>query len=300
MSTIDLSGTYTALVTPFRDDGDQSIDWEAFDALIESQIEGGIRGLVPCGTTGESPTLSHHEHEQVVARTVERARGRAQVIAGIGSNSTREAIDLARAAERAGVDVVMGVVPYYNKPTQEGLRQHFLAIAKSVSIPLMIYNIPGRTGIDLSADTLVRIVEQAPNVLATKEATGHVLRTQELSRRLGARLAILSGDDALTLPMVAVGARGVISVTSNLLPREVARATQLALTGSLSEARAAHLALMPVHEAMFLEANPGPVKAALAARGKMKNVVRSPLAAVSEATRAAVVGAVDTYLRGQS
>ena len=296
MSTIDLSGTYTALVTPFRDDEEQSIDWEAFDELIDGQIEAGITGLVPCGTTGESPTLSHHEHEQVIVRTVQRARGRAQVIAGIGSNSTREAIELARAAERAGASVVMGVVPYYNKPTQEGLRRHFLAIARAVSLPVMIYNIPARTGIDLSADTLVRIVEEAPNVVATKEATGHVLRTQELSRRLGSRLSILSGDDALTLPLIAVGARGIISVTSNLLPREVVRATNLALSGELAQARAAHLALLPVHESMFIEANPGPVKAALAARGKMKNVVRSPLVPVSDATRASVIATVDAYL----
>jgi len=297
MATIELSGTYTALITPFRDDEEQSIDWAAYDELIEAQVAGGVQGLVPCGTTGESPTLSHHEHEQVIARTVERARGRAQVIAGVGSNSTREAIDLARAAERAGVDVVMGVVPYYNKPTQEGLRRHFLALARAVSVPVIVYNIPSRTGIDLSADTLVRIASEAPNVIGTKEATGNVLRTQELARRLGPRFAILSGDDALTLPLIASGGRGVISVTSNVLPREVAQATALALSGELARARAAHLALLPVHESMFIEANPGPVKAALAARGKIKEVVRSPLVPVTESTRATVTATIEAYLR---
>ncbi|HWL84725.1 MAG TPA: 4-hydroxy-tetrahydrodipicolinate synthase [Polyangiaceae bacterium] len=298
MSTIDLSGTYTALVTPFRDD--ESIDYAALDALIEAQIAGGVRGLVPCGTTGESPALSHEEHNAVVARTVKQARGRVQVIAGTGSNSTREAIELARAAEAAGVDCVMPVVPYYNKPTQEGLRRHFLAVARAVSVPVMIYNVPSRTAIDLLADTLVRIAEEAPNVVATKEATGHVLRAQELARRLGPRLAILSGDDAITLPMIAVGGRGIISVTSNLLPREVTRATEFALKGDLDRARAAHLALLPVHEAMFFEANPGPVKAAMAARGMLREVVRGPLAPVSEATRAKVLAAVETYVRTAS
>ena len=297
MATIDLSGTYTALITPFRDDAEQSIDWAAFDDLVEAQIEGGVTGLVSCGTTGESPTLSHEEHQQVIARTVERARGRAHVIAGVGSYSTREAIDLARAAERAGVDVVMGVVPYYSRPTQEGLRQHFLALAAAVSLPVIVYNVPSRTGTDLAADTLVRIAMEASNVVGTKEATGNVLRAQTLAGRLGPRFAILSGDDALTLPMAAVGGRGVISVTSNILPREVVRATKLALTGDRDRARQAHLALLPVHEAMFLEANPGPVKAALAARGAIKEVVRQPLAKVTETTRAAVVATIDAYLR---
>jgi 4-hydroxy-tetrahydrodipicolinate synthase len=292
--SLTLRGTYTALVTPFRPEaaGGIAIDWAALDALVDAQIAGGVTGLVPCGTTGESPTLSHAEHKEVVRRVVKRAGGRVQVIAGTGSNSTETAIELSQDAEKAGADGVMLVVPYYNKPTQEGLYRHFLAIAKSVTCPIVIYNIPGRTGIDLSCDTFIRIVNDAPNVIATKEATGNVLRAQEIVRRLGSRVSVLSGDDALTLAMVAVGGSGVISVTSNLLPREVSHATELALAGKLDEARKAHLALMPVHEAMFIEANPGPVKAALAARGVMSDTVRGPLAAPSEATRKAIAAVV--------
>jgi 4-hydroxy-tetrahydrodipicolinate synthase len=293
-----LEGTYTALVTPFRDEPGQPIDWAALDALVDAQIAGGVAGLVPCGTTGESPTLSHEEHAQVVERVIARAKGRVQIVAGAGSNSTREAAAMAQHAERAGADAVMVVVPYYNKPTQEGLLGHFVEVARSVRLPVVAYNVPARTGTDLAAETLARIAEAAPNVVATKEATGNVLRAQRIAQLMGARMTVVCGDDALTLPMVAVGARGVISVTSNLLPAEVSRATRLALEGKVDEARRAHLALVPVHEAMFLEANPSPVKAALAARGAMSDVVRGPLVRCTEATRKAVVAAVDTYARG--
>ena len=259
---LTLEGTYTAIVTPFA--ADESIDWKAFDALVDAQIAGGVSGLVPCGTTGESPALSEEEQLAVIKRTVARAAGRVPVIAGTGSNSTRHAIHLSKAAEAAGADGVMVVVPYYNKPTQEGLFRHFTAVAAAVKCPVMIYNIPGRTGIDLSADTLVRICEASPNVIATKEATGNVLRAQELVRRLGQRLTVLCGDDALTLPMVAIGARGVVSVTSNLLPKEVSDATRAALQGDNEKARRLHLALVPVHEIMFWEPHPGPVTASRA------------------------------------
>jgi 4-hydroxy-tetrahydrodipicolinate synthase len=260
---MQLEGTYTALVTPFRDEPGQPIDWAALDALVDAQVAGGVAGVVPCGTTGESPTLSHEEHAQVVERVIARAKGRVQVVAGAVSNSTREAVVLAR-------------------------------------VPIVVYNVPVRTGSDLAAETLARIAEAAPNVVATKEATGNVLRAQRIAQLMGSRMTVLCGDDALTLPMVAVGARGVISVTSNLLPAEVSRATRLALEGKMEEARRAHLALVPVHEAMFLEANPSPVKAALAARGAMSDAVRGPLARCSEATRKAVVAAVDTYARSAS
>jgi 4-hydroxy-tetrahydrodipicolinate synthase len=292
-----LEGTYTALVTPFRDEPEQPIDWDALEALIDVQIAARVAGLVPCGTTGESPTLSHEEHAQVVERTVKRAGGRTQVIAGAGSNSTREAIALAQHAERAGADAVMVVVPYYNKPTQDGLLRHFVEVAKSVRVPVIAYNIPGRTGVDLASETLAAICALAPNVVATKEATGNVLRAQRLVQTMGDRIVVLSGDDALTLPMIAVGARGVISVTSNLLPAEVVRATDLALAGKLAEARRSHLALLPVHEAMFLEASPGPVKAALAIRGLIHAAVRSPLCPVTEATRAAIGASLEAYSR---
>lgn len=295
--SLRLEGTYTALVTPFHDEPGQPIDWAALDALVDAQIAAGVAGLVPCGTTGESPTLSHDEHGQVVERTVKRAAGRTQVVAGAGSNSTREAIGLAQHAERVGVDAVMVVVPYYNKPTQRGLFGHFVEVAASVRIPVIVYNIPARTGVDLSPETFARICASAPNVVAVKEATGNVLRAQQLAQTMGDRLVVLCGDDALSLPMIAVGARGVISVTSNILPAEVTRATRLALDGTLDEARRAHFALMPVHEAMFLEANPGPVKAAMALRGVMKAAVRSPLAPVEESTRAALAAALETYAK---
>jgi len=293
-----LEGTYTALVTPFREEPDQPIDWPALDALIERQIVARVAGLVPCGTTGESPTLSHEEHARVVERTVKRAGGRTQVIAGAGSNSTREAIALAEHAERVGADAVMVVVPYYNKPTQEGLVRHFVEVAKHVRLPVVVYNIPGRTGVDLAPETLARICALAPNVVATKEATGNVLRAQRLAQAMGERLVILSGDDALTLPMIAVGARGVISVTSNVLPAEIVRATDLALAGNLEQARRLHLTLLPVHEAMFLEASPGPVKVALALRDLIRPVVRAPLCSPTEATRGAIQAALDAFARG--
>jgi 4-hydroxy-tetrahydrodipicolinate synthase len=194
----------------------------------------------------------------------------------------------------------MVVVPYYNRPTQEGLQRHFVEVARSVRVPVVVYNIPGRSGVDLAPETLARIVEAAPNVVATKEATGNVLRAQKIAQLLGPRMTVLSGDDALTLPMIAVGARGVVSVTSNVLPAQVVRATKLALEGRLAEAREAHLALLPVHEAMFLEANPAPVKAALAMRGIGRDTVRSPLAPCTEATRKALASAIDAYCRSHA
>jgi 4-hydroxy-tetrahydrodipicolinate synthase len=217
-----LEGTYTAIATPFSADA-KSVDLEALDALLDHQIKGGVTGIVPCGTTGESPTLSHAEQRDVIARTIAKAKGKAQVIAGTGSYSTEDAIEKSRHAEEAGADAVMVVVPYYNKPTQEGLVRHFVAVAKSVRCPVVIYNIPGRTGVDLSVDAMAKILEAAPNVVATKEATGNVLRAEQLAVRFGDRLTVLSGDDALTLPMIAVGAKGVISVASNVLRRSRAR-----------------------------------------------------------------------------
>ena len=291
--TIRFEGTFTALVTPFKDD--LSIDWDAFDKLVDGQIAGGVQGIVPCGTTGESPALDHEEQLEVVRRCVKMGKGKCIVLAGTGTNSTRATIQASQAAVRAGADAVMVVVPYYNKPTQEGLRQHFVDVAAAVDVPVVVYNIPGRTGIDLTVDTLARICEKASNVVAIKEATGNVLRAQEIVRTLGSRISVLSGDDALTLPMIAIGARGVISVTSNLYPAEVSKTTRLALEGKLEEARREHLALSGVHEAMFVEANPSPVKAALAHHGRMKDVVRGPLARISEPARAKVLAAVKAY-----
>ena len=296
--SLKFEGTYTAIVTPFRDaplDADRSIDWEAYDLLVAAQIAGGITGIVPCGTTGESPSLDHTEQLALVERTVKLAKGKCLVIAGTGANSTRATIALSQAAEKAGADAVMVVVPYYNKPTQEGLYQHYVAVAASVKCPIIVYNIPGRTGIDLAADTLARIAQAAPNVVATKEATGNVLRAQEIVRTMGDRMTVLSGDDGLTLPMIAVGARGVISVTSNVYPAEVTRTTRLALDGKFDEARKAHLALCRVHEVMFVEANPSPAKAALAHKLKISDAVRGPLVRASESARAKVVAALEAY-----
>lgn len=297
---VRFQGTFTALVTPFTDDG--AIDWPAYERLVQGQIDGGVEGLVPCGTTGETPTLEAEEQLAVLRRTVELVKGakrRPLVIAGTGTNATRTTIAASQAAERAGVDAVMVVVPYYNKPTQAGLVDHFAAVAASVSCPVVAYNVPGRTGSDMSTATLAKICERSPNVLAVKEATGNVLRAQEIVRTLGPRLTVLCGDDALTLPMVAIGARGVISVTSNLYPAEVSAATRLALEGRLEEARRAHLQLCRVHEVMFVEANPAPVKAALAHRGRMTDVVRGPLSRISQPSRAVVVEAIEAFESGR-
>lgn len=297
---MDFRGTHTALVTPFLDDAHQSVDIAAFDALCEAQIAGGVRGLVPCGTTGESPTLSDAEKIELFARTVKVAKGRALVIAGTGSNSTQQTIELSRAAEEAGADAVMIVVPYYNKPTQEGLVAHHVKVAAAVKCPVVLYNVPGRTGIDMTADTVAQICDRANNVVAIKEATGNVLRAQELARRLGNRITVICGDDALTLPMISVGAKGVISVTSNLLPREVSEATKAALDEKWDLARKLHYALLPVHESMFVEANPTPVKWALADRGKMKNVVRLPHVPVGAASALKISSVLETFSKSRN
>lgn len=284
MSELRLSGTLTALVTPFTPDA-EAVDYEALEALVEAQIAGGVSGLVPCGTTGEAPTLSDEETSGVIQRVVSVARGRVPVIAGTGSFSTKKTIAASRAALAAGADGVMVVMPYYNKPSQEGMREHVLAVAKAVSAPIVLYNIPGRSVVDLAAETTERICAAAPNVVGIKDATGNVLRCQELVRRLGERLTVLCGDDALTLPMMAAGARGVISVTSNVLPREVSAVTRLLDAGDLAGARAAHLALLELHAMMFVEPNPAPAKAALAGMGRMSGAVRLPILPASKATQ---------------
>ena len=278
---MQLRGTYTALVTPFSPDAD-SVDFAALDALVEAQIQGGVSGLVPCGTTGEAPTLTDEEQIQVIGRVASAVKGRVPVLAGTGSFSTKKTIAASKAAIAAGADGVMVVMPYYNKPSQEGLRQHVLAIAKAVPAPIVLYNIPGRSVVDLAAETTAKICEQAPNVVGLKDATGNVLRCQELKRLLGDRLIVMSGDDGLTLPMMSVGANGVISVTSNVRPREVSEVTRLFLDGDLEGARRQHFSLLPLHGLMFLEPNPAPAKAALAAAGKMSASVRLPLAPATE------------------
>ena len=283
-----IPGTYTALVTPFTADG-ESVDFAALSRLVEDQIAGGVSVLVPCGTTGESPTLTDEEQALVIRRVVEVAAGRVPVIAGTGSFSTKKSIAASKAALAAGADGVMIVMPYYNKPSQDGMREHVLAIARAVPAPIILYNIPGRSVVDLSTETTARICEAAPNVIGLKDATGNVLRCMDLKRRLGDRLTVLCGDDGLTLPMMAAGASGVISVTSNVLPREVSEVTRLILAGAWEKARVAHYALLELHGSMFVEPNPAPAKAALASMGKMTPAVRLPLVAATEPTRRLVV-----------
>lgn len=288
--SIKLEGTFTALVTPFTPDG-ETVDLAALEALVEAQIAGGVTGLVPCGTTGEAPTLTDEEQLAVVKKVVEVAKGRVPVMAGTGTFSTKKTIAASRRALEAGADAVMVVMPYYNKPSQDGLVAHVTAVAQAVSAPIVLYNIPGRSVVDLGVEATKRICDAAANVVGIKDATGNVLRCQELVRALGDRLTVLSGDDGLTLPMMSVGARGVISVTSNVRPRETSEVTRLVLAGELSRARALHLALLELHGAMFLEPNPAPAKALLAAEGKMSASVRLPLVAASEGCRAKVLAA---------
>lgn len=294
MAELKLSGAYTALVTPFSADGAE-IDWAAFERLVESQIDGGISGLVPCGTTGETPTLSDSEQLDVIKHTARIARGRVPVMAGTGSNSTKKTIDASKAALAAGADAVMVVMPYYNKPSQEGMQRHVELVAKAVDAPVVLYNIPGRTGVELSVDTFLRILESCPNVVGVKDATGNVLRCQDVVSRAGDRATVMSGDDGLTIPMMSVGARGVISVTSNVYPRQVSECVAAAASGHWNAARDLHLRLLPVHAAMFLEPNPQAVKAALARQGRMNASVRPPLIEAGEATRAKVAAAMKKF-----
>ena len=291
MTAHRIEGTWTAIVTPFSADGAE-LDLPALDRLVEDQIKGGVSGLVPCGTTGEAPTLDEAEQIVVIARVVAAAKGRVPVYAGTGSFSTKKTIAASMAAIEAGADGVMVVMPYYNKPSQDGLREHVLAIARAVPQPIILYNIPGRSVVDLGADATVRICEAASNVVAIKDATGNVLRCQELKRRLGDRLTVMSGDDGLVLPMMAVGASGVISVTANVLPRAVSDVTRLVRENAWDRARAAHLALVEIHALMFVEPNPAPAKAALAAMGKMNDSVRLPLVPASAGARRQVSEAI--------
>jgi 4-hydroxy-tetrahydrodipicolinate synthase len=269
-----LEGAFTAIVTPFRSG---ELDLDALDRVVEHQVRGGVAGIVPCGTTGESPTLSAAEQRAVIARAVAAARGRTLVIAGTGTNATRESIERTRAARAAGADAAMLVMPYYNKPTQAGLLAHVRAVHDATDLPLVLYNVPPRTAGDLLADTVARIAEACPRVVAVKEATGNVLRTQQLVAMLGDRLSVLSGDDALTLGIMACGGRGVISVTSNAVPAAVQGVVAAFLRGDLADAQRRHFALLPLHEALFLETNPGPIKAAMAELGLLAPEIRLPL-----------------------
>jgi len=276
-------GTYTAIVTPFRDG---AIDEAALTALVEWQIESGITGIVPVGTTGESPTLDHAEHTRVIKLVVDAARGRCKVIGGTGSNSTAEAIALTQEAEAVGVDAALLVTPYYNKPTQEGLFRHYQAIASRTKLPLILYSIPGRCGIDIAVDTAVRLARECPNVVSIKEAGGSVERVSQLRAALPAGFTILSGDDSLTLPFMSVGAEGVISVASNIIPREMVRMVEAFSTGNLAEARELHGRYYPLFRDLFIETNPIPIKTAVSMAGRIAPDFRLPLCEMSPANAA--------------
>ena len=271
--------TYTALVTPFRDG---EVDVAALERLIEGQIAAGVAGIVAVGTTGESPTLSHEERENVIKLVVKTAKGRCQVLAGTGSYSTREAIAATKRAEELGADAALIVAPYYNKPSQEGLFRHFQAIAQATSLPIMLYNIPGRCSVDIAADTVERLAAECSNIVAIKEASGSVDRVSELRARLPNEFAILSGDDSLTLPFMSVGAVGVVSVASNLIPAQVRALVRTQDAGDVKFARELHLQLLPIFKDLFIEPNPVPIKTALSWRGMMSAEVRLPLCEMSE------------------
>jgi 4-hydroxy-tetrahydrodipicolinate synthase len=277
-------GSFTALVTPFKNG---VVDERAFRGLVAWQIDEGTNGLVPVGTTGESPTLSHDEHKQAVQWCVEEARGRVPVIAGAGSNSTREAIDLARHAESAGADAVLVVTPYYNKPTQEGLYQHFKAINDAIGIAIIIYNIPSRSVIDMSVDTMKRLCE-LKNIAGVKDATSSMVRVSQQRAALGTQFNQLSGEDATALGFMAHGGRGCISVTSNVAPRLCAEFQSACLRGDYGAALTLQDKLMPLHQNLFVETNPAPAKYALSVLGKCAETVRLPLVTLSDKSKSAV------------
>lgn len=276
-----IKGVITALVTPLRND---RVDEEALRRLVDEQIRAGIDGLVPVGTTGESPTLSNEEHIRVVQIVVEEAKKRVPVIAGTGANCTREAIELTTAAKAVGADATLQVTPYYNKPTQEGLFRHFKAVADATGLPMVLYNVPGRTGCDLLPDTIARLCE-VPQVVAVKEATGNIQRASQIIARVGDRLSMLSGDDATVLPFYAVGGHGCISVVSNVAPADMAGMYDAFVAGNLAKARELHYKVFPLSEGLFIEANPIPVKAALAMMGKIADEIRPPLYPMTGANR---------------
>jgi 4-hydroxy-tetrahydrodipicolinate synthase len=280
MTTKRFSGVYTALITPFTRSG--LVDEEAMARIIDHQIRDGIDGLVPCGTTGESPTLSHPEHDRVIALTVEQARGRVPVIAGTGSNATSEAVRLSQHAQDSGVDAVLLVNPYYNKPTQKGLYLHFKAIADAVHIPCILYNIKGRTGVNLATDTLARLANDCANIVAVKEASGDIKQMRDVLALGLDGFSVLSGDDNMALDLIESGGDGVISVASNLLPQMIHEMVHLALGGDMAAARTKEALLAPFFAACFCETNPIPIKTAMARYGWCNETFRLPICTLED------------------
>lgn len=277
------TGTYTAIVTPFHKG---VVDEAALERLIQLQIKGGVDGIVPVGTTGESPTLDYEEHIRVIQLSVKFARGKLKIVAGTGGNSTKEAIYLTQAAQDAGADASLQVAPYYNKPTQEGLFQHFHAVARATKLPLILYSIPGRCGIEIAVETVNRLAHDSINIIAIKEAGGNVDRVNQLRAALGPNFTILSGDDALTLPFLAAGAHGVVSVASNVIPREVTHLVRAFALGKAALALKLHTKFYPVFKDLFIETSPAPVKAALAMMKVCDEEIRLPLVPIGVASRA--------------
>jgi 4-hydroxy-tetrahydrodipicolinate synthase len=285
------TGTYTAIVTPFKND---AVDEAALERLIKAQVKGGVDGIVPVGTTGESPTLDYDEHIRVIQLAVKFAAGKIKVMAGTGGNSTKEAIYLTQEAEKAGADGSLQVAPYYNKPSQEGLYQHFRAIARNTKLPLVLYSIPGRCGIEIGVDTVVRLAQDTANIVGIKEAGGNADRVSQLRAAVGENFSILSGDDALTLAFMALGAHGVVSVASNVIPREVANMVRFFAAGKPAQALKLHARYYPIFKDLFIETNPVPTKAALAMMGKMEESCRLPLAPMSAKNRGILKKTLET------
>jgi 4-hydroxy-tetrahydrodipicolinate synthase len=274
------SGTYTAILTPFHSNG--SVDYDTFRSLIDRQIEAGVDGVVPAGTTGESPTLDYEEHIKIIEIAVEKCKNQASVIAGTGANSTREAVSLTRQAKDAGADATLQVTPYYNKPTQDGLYRHFSEVA-DIGLPVVLYNVPGRTGREIAVDTVVKLAEHS-NIVAIKDAGGSVDRVSAIINACD--IAVLSGDDSLTLPMMSVGGKGVVSVASNICPGPMTEMTHSALEGNWTRARELHHEYYKLFCEMFLESNPIPVKAAMAMKGLIEESYRLPLCSMAEEKKA--------------
>jgi len=279
---IMLTGTYTAIVTPFKRG---QFDTKAFKQLIDQQVKGGVDGIVPVGTTGESPTVNYQEHIEIIAKAAEFARGRIHVMAGTGGNSTSEAVYLTQAAEKAGADSSLQVAPYYNKPSQEGLFQHFMEVSRSTKLPIILYSIPSRCGVEIAVETVHRLAAASPKIVGIKEAGGNPDRVSQLRAKLGKRFAIFSGDDALTLPFMSVGAHGVISVASNIIPKQVSQMVAAFSKGDTARALKLHEQYYPIFKDLFIETNPVPVKTALAMMNLCSEECRLPLVAMSPKNR---------------
>ena len=273
-------GVFVAIVTPFKNG---KIDEEALRGLIDFQTAGGVDGIVPCGTTGESATLNHEEHDQVIRIAVDACKGKASVLAGTGSNSTQEAIQLSRNAKNAGADGLLQITPYYNKPNQEGLYHHFSSIADAVDLPIVLYNVPSRTSVNMVPETVVRLAK-IKNIVGTKEASGSLQAISKIIHNCGKDFTVLSGDDPLLWPILAIGGKGVISVTANILPAKVAALCKAAAIGDIAGARSLHYELMDINDSLFIDTNPIPVKAALHLMGKIENELRGPLIELSKDT----------------